>query len=369
MIGTTQISTTKVANELGVSTHNIGELCTNSKINKWSLHKPVSRGVNHGLTEDDWKDVNYGFNIVQYTSWGNFRNASTKEWGYIRPTGTAASPYRLGDFRGYDQNAECPFLLNLMTVNPTINSTCIFALRNFQIQDLTTWNEWQSFQGTQLQNLNIGFYVPGIGYYPLTDTDQGQTIDSIDSSRLSFTVSSTYFQANKTYQVYLVLTTWDGLNGANRWYTMNDVDAGNWWYLGGVPASITTKPEITPDQSVNVTLNSGSVTTTDGMHFSNLQFTLNVYNGHTQTVTVECTAKINNIFMPGSSQTTSLTIGTQTVQDIVQKETKTSGTFRYTDSFETPVYHGDRLPVQIACTISTGGRTYTKNVVVQIEPS
>ena len=364
MIGTTQISTTKVANELGVSTHNVGELCTSSNINKWSLHKPVSRAVDHGLTEDDWKDVNYGFNIIQYTNWGNFRNASTKEWNYIRPAGTSASPYRLGDFRGYDQNAECPFLLQLMTPNPTINSTCIFALRSFQIQDLLNWN---AFSGVTLQYLNIGFYVPGVGYYPLTDTDQGQTIDSIDSSKLGFTVSSTYFQANRTYQAYLVLTTWDGLNGPNRWYTMNETDAGNWWYLGGVPTSFTTKPEITPDQVVNITLNSGSVSSPQYNFFNNLKFTLNVYNGYSQNVTVECTAKIANVVLSGSSTTTTITVGTQTVRDVTQKATVTTGQFTYNNQFEIIAGAGDRLPVQIACTISTGDRTYTKDVVVQID--
>lgn len=369
MIGTTQISTTKVANELGVSTHNVGELCTSSKINKWSLHKPVSRGVNHGLTEDDWKDVNYGFNIVPYSNWGNFRNASTKEWGYIRPTGTAASPYRLGDFRGYDQNAECPFLLNLMTINPTINSTCIFALRNFQIQDLITWNEWQSFQGTQLQYLNMGFYIPGIGYYPLTDTDQGQTIDSIDSSKLSFTVSGTHFQANRTYQVYLVLTTWDGSNGANRWYTMNDTDAGNWWYLGGVPTSFTTKPEITPDQQVSITLESGSVESPQYNFFRNLEFTLRVYNGYSQSVTVQCDAKIANVVMSGSSQTTTIDLGSQTVRDVVQKETAITGKFSYSNQFEIIAGAGSRLPIQVTCYIFVGSKSYQKDIVVQIETS
>lgn len=365
MIGNTEISTTKVANELGVSTHNVGELCTSSNINKWSLHKPVSRAVDHGLTEDDWKDVNYGFNIIQYTNWGNFRNASTKEWGYIRPTGTAVSPYRLGDFRGYDQNAECPFLLYLMTPNPTINSTCIFALRTFQIQSLLDWN---AFNDIDLQYLNIGFYVPGVGYYPLTDTDQGQTIDSIDSSKLGFTVSSTYFQANRTYQAYLVLTTWDGLNGPNRWYTMNDTDAGNWWYLGGVPTSFTTKPEITPVQSVSISLSRGSVQgNQNDSIYSNMQFWVNVYNGHSQAITITLKPRINNVWT-GSSTTGSIYLDEETVSNIVQKETREVGPFEYDGSFEIAAGAGDRVAVSIDADITAGGQTWQKlNNVVQVD--
>ena len=64
-----------------------------------------------------------------------------------------------------------------------------------------------------MQYLNCGIYVPNIGYFPLTDTDQGLSIGDLNYSKLSFDIDS-HFTVDRTYKCYLVLTTWDGLNGA-----------------------------------------------------------------------------------------------------------------------------------------------------------
>ena len=60
---TAPITTTKVANELQTSSHDVGTLCTSSNINMWAKYKPVSYATNTGITEDQRKEVRYGINV------------------------------------------------------------------------------------------------------------------------------------------------------------------------------------------------------------------------------------------------------------------------------------------------------------------
>ena len=103
-LGTTGISTTLVANTIGVGSNDVGTLCTSSKINKWSKWKPVSYAAPTSLTLEQLTSTNFGLNITSNTDLDN-----PKEWPYVKPTGGALSPYRLGDFRGYNHSAK-PFL-------------------------------------------------------------------------------------------------------------------------------------------------------------------------------------------------------------------------------------------------------------------
>ena len=103
-LGTTGISTTLVANELGVGSNDVGTLCTSDKINKWSKWKPVSYAAPTSLTLEQLTSANFGLNVTSNTDLDN-----PKEWSYVKPTGGALSPYRLGDFRGYNHSAK-PFL-------------------------------------------------------------------------------------------------------------------------------------------------------------------------------------------------------------------------------------------------------------------
>lgn len=108
---TTNITTTLVANTLGVVTRNVGELCTSSKINMWSKRKPV-RDTRLSIPVDEVgvgnlqnSAENYGLIIPAYQ--GDDSLLTT----YKRPTGGPSYPYRLGDFRGYDHNAVAPVII------------------------------------------------------------------------------------------------------------------------------------------------------------------------------------------------------------------------------------------------------------------
>lgn len=102
---TAPITTTKVANTLSTSSHNVGTLCTNSNINKWSKWKPVSYNTKTGITESQLKSIYYGLNIPTYP-----QQITASTVTYNKPTGGETSPYRLGDFRNYNHDAK--FALN-----------------------------------------------------------------------------------------------------------------------------------------------------------------------------------------------------------------------------------------------------------------
>lgn len=114
MIQTTGITTSLVGQTLGLASTDIGTLCSSSKINKWSKFKPVKYA---GINSNYWKatDGNCGLSIPtanSITTLTNLVNTGVT-WNYDKPTGGATSPYRLGDFRGYNHSAESPIAVDV----------------------------------------------------------------------------------------------------------------------------------------------------------------------------------------------------------------------------------------------------------------
>lgn len=108
----------------GSVTNEFSTAFKNGNINKWSKHKPVR--LNRDFCQDfdpsrlsyikDWwkaGDYNCGMRMgVQKTPDGNITNMTQNindvefaDWFYQRPLGMASSPYRLGDFCGYNPHA------------------------------------------------------------------------------------------------------------------------------------------------------------------------------------------------------------------------------------------------------------------------
>ena len=114
-LGTTNITTTLVGNTLGIPSKDVGTLCSAGSINKWSKYKPVIYPAiaTAGIT-NWWKavDGNCGLSITEYSDIDNLVTAIINgvTWTYNKPTGGSSSPYRLGDFRGYEHNAVTPFM-------------------------------------------------------------------------------------------------------------------------------------------------------------------------------------------------------------------------------------------------------------------
>lgn len=111
---TAPVSIDDLKNLFGEGSGDLATLCTSQKINVWAKYKPT---VFPSPFPDDWykaKDGNYGLNITvdnRVSSWSALVAEYSKPNNgysniYIRPSGGATSPYRLGDFRGYNHKAK-----------------------------------------------------------------------------------------------------------------------------------------------------------------------------------------------------------------------------------------------------------------------
>lgn len=130
---TAPITTTKVANELQTSSHDVGTLCEHANINMWSKWKPVRHSTTSGLTEEQLKDTNYGLDVGNwfYLSAIECLNAAPNcAWSYLKPR-NGTDPHRLGDFRNYNKNAIRPFQTEVYardgitgSMSPIVGITC-----------------------------------------------------------------------------------------------------------------------------------------------------------------------------------------------------------------------------------------------------
>lgn len=111
---TAPVSIDDLKNLFGEGSGDLATLCTSQKINVWAKYKPT---VFPSPFPDDWykaKDGNYGLNITvdnRVSSWSALVAEYSKSNNgysniYKRPNGGATSPYRLGDFRGYNHKAK-----------------------------------------------------------------------------------------------------------------------------------------------------------------------------------------------------------------------------------------------------------------------
>lgn len=139
MILGTNLSTTMIANTIGVGSNDVGTLCTSNKINPWSRYKPVPFKdkvvfedtiitVNSHASWNDtpittgdgaqnlpWYRGSYNYplysvpTITSYSDMfsGGTMNSSSK-WIYNKPNLTLSQPARMGDFVGYNHTAICP---------------------------------------------------------------------------------------------------------------------------------------------------------------------------------------------------------------------------------------------------------------------
>lgn len=366
------VNTTDIGLTIGSGSRNVGYLCSNEHglINKWSLRKPVSISKLSELTEADFFSVNFGYNIPSYNSFTAMKAGAEDGWIYMPPTGGMSSPYRMLDFNQYDHNSTAPFVLELTNGNPHLDDSCRISTPT-DIVWLTNWEEWKGYQGTSLQYLNCGVYVPGVGYYPFTDTDQGLSIGDLDISKLNFTIDEGKFTVGSTYKVYLVLTTWDGRNGGRQWYNPAESEGGMWWILAtDKPLQFTVLKKLSPFDSITFT-GSGTGTLSEisgyyGWRNININFSVKVasdYNYQSGTLRVDV---IIPQHYPGSgTQTQSKTILTVSIPNVVagfsQSYTKAASDFNQLTSKEDSVNANVKLTMQI------GTETYTSDANLLIE--
>lgn len=306
------ITATQVKEILGETSHNIGQLCSSSRINKWSFFKPVRSNKVTMEDDSDYYDCNDGFNIATYST------ALDLISGMVNNTAWTYQPrtvYRLGDFRNYNHNATEWFQLDAATYTAYNGSVIQFTLSN----DLDwLFNNFALFKGItashQSGNLDVGFIlarswessVKGCYYYKFCDCLDYDNKQSI------------IFNANLpdgTYYVVPVLTTYTNATAGTFVYiTESSSIYGNWYALPCQPVEITKTTGSGGDSDVldyvYVEASNGSYTDGSdsyGDYVSNLDFDLTVTNDYAKSATIVVTLKFLNAYVYGSVQDVTIT--------------------------------------------------------------
>lgn len=126
------VSISKIQGAFGVTagdTETLMKTIVNSTngINIWSKYKPIYHSKITPLTDSERQNsghivagyvISWGIMKPSSASWYDYIDVSTGVvksgmWGYDKPTGTAASPWRLTDFDGYNHDAVCPINFSL----------------------------------------------------------------------------------------------------------------------------------------------------------------------------------------------------------------------------------------------------------------
>lgn len=371
MLQTTNITSTVVANELGSGKNRAWSyLCKHPNINKWSLYKPVSYNKVYGLTDTDYFACNFGYNIPRFDNYRTMKAGVTNSWEYDKPTGGQYSQYRIGDFRKYDHNATAPFILTNVTGEVQIGNSLVISTPN-DIAWLTNWDTWKGYQGNNIRNLNCGFYVPNVGFWPLTNTTTGPFINELDPERMSFTVSSDKFAPYTQYSVYLVLTSWNGLNGARRWYEPADSEGGLWWVLATTsPLKFQPLPPPTPtdyiyfaDENASTYMYPGGTSFTT----TKFDFIVNVKPGYPYNpANITCTFIVRNTKY-GSTGMRDLTIGSASFTGLTSATPISRKLIIYNPLIEFYDEH-DRLNVDVEIQIVAGSIVTNTGYTVSITP-
>ena len=181
---TAPVGIQNIARCLGSNSTDLGTLCCSELVNKWSLKKPVNVTKKEALTDSDFKDVNYGFNIPIYNNAVALNTAikNGETWLYVKPQ---SGYYRATDFDGYSHLASNPFLFEVMHKSVPEGSSTNIVLDN----DISFVLDWAGFTSIR----NIGIYIPNIGFKPMTGSEMRLVIDDT-------------FKVDETYRVYLIAT-------------------------------------------------------------------------------------------------------------------------------------------------------------------
>ena len=150
------VSFNNVQTALSTSENRLKYLCTASSINKWSKHKPTHcAGIT--ISETDLTNADYSFNIQTIKS-DIPLTASNNIWGYVKPSGGVASPYRLGDFRLYNHSAQ-----PIMAILDDVDSINIYGYNTFKIR-VTDDNNTPELSLVDFTNplLNLTTWIPCI---------------------------------------------------------------------------------------------------------------------------------------------------------------------------------------------------------------
>ena len=157
----TDISIMDVRNALAYPSTDLGTLCSCEHINMWSKYKPVR----HNFTTNrpsNWYRGYYNNNGINLVSYSNPKDAGLNNWTYQPPIGGSNSPYRLGDFAGYNSNAMP--MTTLYATDRIVDITNIGAISYYAINqnvDSSSNLTWDDFNTStiNLREYYLGVYI------------------------------------------------------------------------------------------------------------------------------------------------------------------------------------------------------------------
>lgn len=169
---TAPVTISDVRAVLGLSTATgLLGLCRSSRINRWSLRKPVIASALHDLSDTQLAAASFGFTINTYPTPAELLAAlaAGTAWDYTPPDGrysggipTAWQPCRLGDWRGYNHAAE-PFIVSPgdISFNPDR-----YTYRFFAAETVTAGLSWRDMEA-------IAHYYPCVAVLDNTGATVG----------------------------------------------------------------------------------------------------------------------------------------------------------------------------------------------------
>lgn len=165
------ISLDDIGSVLGVSTRDLGTLCTHPQVKKWAKYKPLPVGIPGSYTQAQAKGCNYGLYIPYFTTYADMV-AAVRDNDYSDAPNYDATKapfdrilpsqwYRALDFNGYNDNALPPIALSVYAQNPVpFRFIPTFTLTSQVKQDcIAISNINFTVEGTTYENMYYGIQV------------------------------------------------------------------------------------------------------------------------------------------------------------------------------------------------------------------
>ncbi|WRQ33521.1 hypothetical protein U5907_02470 [Bacteroidales bacterium MB20-C3-3] len=215
-------SIANVKQALGVfSTDSAEVLCSHFKVNKWSRIKPVRHEKIGEMTEGDYKNVDFGFDLRLNESLASTVLSDLfgdKDWPYLQPR-SGIDVCRLHDFSYYNHDAEPPFSINCTGTNGTennpnayiyytIDQNRVSANCEIYVEDLDLFNEncswgilWRKLNDSQINY--VGREIDDLNViYPISQVADIEIIVPVTYSLETIELCAVIFKPNDRF--YLV---------------------------------------------------------------------------------------------------------------------------------------------------------------------
>lgn len=204
------IYTQLIANTIGVSSNDVGTLCSSMNINKYSKYKPVIYANDFPDRSGNWWrsiNGNCGINITSYTTLSAMftaLRASSTVWQYLPPTGTSSAPYRLADFRSYNHMASAPLFTNRLADVYYKNNLTVPVSIAINVPDTTELSLSDIGNSVNLANCYFAAGISKVGSSTYQYITEGSTVSSGGGGGVELPISSL---TAGNYHIVLFLST------------------------------------------------------------------------------------------------------------------------------------------------------------------